>query len=344
MRVSLPLLGVILLSGIGSAQADPIRLRMAALAPEGTAWAREMHALARDIEAETHGQVELKWYLGGIAGDELTVIDRIRRGQLDGTAGALFCERLAPSFRVGRIVGLIKTRDESMAVVAHLRNQLDREFTRSGFVALGIATFGNMMLLTRHPVRSLADLKRQHLWVYDLDELLLKMMSAMGVATVALPVPDALKAYDEGRVDGFITSPTVALAFQWSSRVRYYTDLTVSILPGCMVVAQRAFDALPIEHQRAVRSASAKFVARFEAVGRMQEQQLLGGLFDRQGVRRVEVDPAARVDFFEAASIARAHIEPTLVDPSLLNRVLSFLADYRAMRDSERSSVKRPHL
>src|SRR3954451_3899123 len=102
MRLALALLLVSL-----TAHADPVRLRLAALAPEGTAWAREMKAFARDLEQATHGEVTAKWYFGGIAGDELTVLERIHKGQLDGTAGALFCEQLAPSFRVTRVVGLL---------------------------------------------------------------------------------------------------------------------------------------------------------------------------------------------------------------------------------------------
>src|SRR5437879_2846744 len=82
------------------ATAEPIVLRMAAVAPEGTAWAREGHALERDIAELTHGQVRIKWYLNGIAGDEMTMLDRIRREQLDGVASAgMMCQKLAPTMR-----------------------------------------------------------------------------------------------------------------------------------------------------------------------------------------------------------------------------------------------------
>jgi TRAP-type C4-dicarboxylate transport system substrate-binding protein len=316
-----------------TAHAEPVRLRMAALAPEGTAWAREMHTLAREIESETRGQVQLKWYLGGIAGDELTVLHRIRKEQLDGTAGALFCEKLAPTFKVNRVVGLFQSRAESNYVLSSLRNQLNQEFARSGFVLLATGNFGNMMLFTREPVRTLADLKRMRLWIYDLDETLIRTLRGMGANVVALPVGEALKAFDDGRVDGFLTPPTVALAFQWSSRVKYYTDLTMSMLPGCFVVAQRSFDALPIEHQRVIRAAAAKFGVRFDEVGQITEKQLLGGLFERQGVKRIPVDAAMRENFYQAARLARESVGD-LVDSHLIDRVLSLLADYRGLRQS----------
>ena len=68
-------------------------LRFASVAPEGTGWAREFKAFARDAEAFSNGQVRVKWYFGGIAGDESVVPERIKRGQLDGEAAARHLHR-----------------------------------------------------------------------------------------------------------------------------------------------------------------------------------------------------------------------------------------------------------
>ena len=59
----------------------------------------------------------MKWYLGGIAGDELAALERVKRGQLDGEAGAIFCQRLAPTLRVARVPGLFESREEFIYVV-----------------------------------------------------------------------------------------------------------------------------------------------------------------------------------------------------------------------------------
>src|SRR4051812_32295447 len=64
-----------------SSGAEPRTLRFATAAPDGTTWARELRAVSREVEQETEGAVRVKWYFSGIAGNELDVIDRIRRGQ-----------------------------------------------------------------------------------------------------------------------------------------------------------------------------------------------------------------------------------------------------------------------
>src|SRR5581483_6192506 len=114
-------------------------IHMAAIAPEGTGWAREVRAFSRELETETHGEVLVKWYMGGIAGNELQVLDRIRRGQLDGAASAgPLCQKWAPASRVFAVMGLFQSRAELDYVEQQLRSTLDDEFRKAGFVMLGM--------------------------------------------------------------------------------------------------------------------------------------------------------------------------------------------------------------
>jgi len=334
MKASLLL---VLALGVASpARAEPIVLRMAGVAPDGTMWAREVKQLARDVEADTRGAVNMKWYLGGIAGDELTIIDRIRRGQLDGEAGGGFCERLAPSLRVLRLVGLIDRRDELRYVINKLRPRLEAEMARSGFVSLGFASFGAPILMTRTPVASMADLQRTRLWVWSEDDVALRSLQRLGVPVVPADVADAASLYADGKVDGFVSIPLGGLGFQWSAQARYFTNLPIGILPGCLVVAQRSFDALPLEHQEAIRAAGAKMLVHFEETGRLQDSELLGSLFDKQGMKRVPVSPAFHDQFFEAARREREAVAAEVSSRQLLNEVLGWLADFRAEQASPR--------
>jgi TRAP-type C4-dicarboxylate transport system substrate-binding protein len=324
VRTLLATLG--LLVAASPATAEPIKLRMAAIAPEGTAWARELHALARDVEQQTGGKVLMKWYLGGIAGDELTAVDRVHRGQLDGAGGALFCTRLSPSLWVVRLVALMGLRPGTTEMVLNrLRPTVDRELDGNGFVELGLADFGAEILFTRHPVRTMADLRNGHYWVWDLDLALKKQLPAMGIQTVPLPLENASQAFEAGRIDGFIGLPTAALAFQWASLARYYTELPVAVMPGCLVVSRRTFDQLTVEQQQAVRAASAKFFLRFSDLGEHQDQALLHGLFEHQGLQHVPPSPALVAEFKEAARQAHAAIGD-LVPKALVEQVVAWLA------------------
>ncbi len=45
-----------------TAAAEPVTLRLASVAPEGTAFARELRAFGREVQAATHDTVTVKWY------------------------------------------------------------------------------------------------------------------------------------------------------------------------------------------------------------------------------------------------------------------------------------------
>jgi len=328
MRPAASLLLVLSLTTV--AHADPPTLRLATIAPQGSGWAREFGAWARDIEQGTHGAVRIKMYYSAIGGDDLAVLDRIKRDQLDGGIGSESCARLGPSLRVTRIFGLFQNRDESFYVLGRLAPILDAEFLKHGFINLGEATLGPEMLFTRNPVHDLAELRKTVLFVWDLDDALTMQAKALGLRTVALPLDGAARAYDEKSVDGFVSMPTAALAFQWSAQARYLENLDISYRNGCVFIASRAFDPLPIDVQRYMRSATAKLRQRLDDMNMRQDDALVGGLFARQGMKTVPVSEQFRLDFFREARDQRAQLGDKLVPSKLLEQVLAWLADYRA--------------
>jgi TRAP-type C4-dicarboxylate transport system substrate-binding protein len=195
---------------------------------------------------------------------------------------------------------------------------------------------GPEILFTRRPVRSLDELLHTRLWIWSSDDTLLPGMQALGVPVVGETPDRAARLYDEGRVDGFIAAPLAALAFQWSSQVRYLTPLRVATLNACVIVVQHAFDRLSSESQTALRREIAKALVRLEDSGRAQDEALLGGLFSKQGVTTVPISATFRAQFFRAALETRERIGARLVGKHTLEHVLALLADFRAEhRDSE---------
>src|SRR5690348_16262697 len=76
------------LAAVGSARGEPVVLRFGTVAPDGTAWARIAKQTGADLAAATHGTVVSKWYFGGIAGDELQMLERVHKEQLDAIVSA----------------------------------------------------------------------------------------------------------------------------------------------------------------------------------------------------------------------------------------------------------------
>ncbi len=322
----------LLLSLSTGAHAEPkYILRIGTVAPDGTSWAREARALSRDVEIATKGEVRLKWYFGGIAGDDVEMLGRIERGQLDGAgSGGPLCMKASPSMAMMRVPGLFANRDEAAHVLSRLKPTFDEEFRAAGFVHLSSTALGQEMVLSRAPIRTLDELRKTRMWRWDLDWPAKLTDPELGLKTVSLPLTEGAAAYDDHRVDGFLVIPTAALAFQWYTRAHYLLKLRLALVWGCLVVANRAWDRLPVEHQQSVRSAAVKFALRMGEAGRQIDDALLGGLFEKQGLKTTPVSEALRAEFLSAARTVRDRLGERLIRADLLQRVLVILADYRA--------------
>jgi TRAP-type C4-dicarboxylate transport system substrate-binding protein len=250
--------------------------------------------------------------------------------RIDGAAsGQFLCQSIAPSMRILRVPGVFQSRDEARDVVTRLSSTVAEEAAQRGFVVLGAAGLGPDVFLTREPVRSLADVRRLKMWRWTVDDVGIETARDMGIEVVPTPLYDARRAYDDKRIDGFIGAPSAALAFQWSAVASYVTDLHTGYLYGCLVFGERSFQRLPPELQAALRAGAARMLIGVEEMGRRQDDQLLGGMFQKQGLKIVPVSASFRAEYFEAAKAARDHIADKLVPRALLERVLRMLADYR---------------
>jgi TRAP-type C4-dicarboxylate transport system substrate-binding protein len=316
--------------------AEPVSLlRMATGAPDGTEWARELKSMGDAVGLATHGALRIKWYFGGVTGDELETAARMEKGQLDGMAsGGAVCNRIMPSMRVLGIPGLFQSRDEAAYVMHLLRPTLVDEAQRAGYALLVTSGLGSSIVFSRAPVRSMAELRATPLWAWDLIDFEVAAERAMGLKLTSTDVLQAGRLYEKNTVDGFIAAPAAALAFQWSTRVRYFTDLRVHYLTACVMIASRVFDRLSPEHREVVREAFARGDVRFEEFGRKMDDQLLGVLFKRQGLVPVPVSETFRSQFFDAARKVREQLGEKLVPEPLLSRVLRMLVDYRAEHEA----------
>jgi TRAP-type transport system periplasmic protein len=316
-----------------SLRADPsIHLRFATIAPDGTAWAREVKAFARNIEAGSGGRVAIHVYLGGIAGDDAEMGRRMRKDQLDGALSAgMLCQDVAPGFAIFRIPGLLQDRAEGAYVMTRVFPMLREQARVHGMRLLTSGSLGSDVVLSRVPIDSMETLRSLKLWLWDLDKTSVAFARAMGLQPVPLPVNDAGRAYEEGKTDGFIAIPSAIFGYQWFTRRLYLARFPFAPLYGCALMTASGYERLPPDVRDVVENESVKFGMRISETTRAQDEELLGGLFAKQGVRSMPVSAALRAQFLDAAHTARDKLGTQLVPNELLLQVQSFLADYRSM-------------
>jgi TRAP-type C4-dicarboxylate transport system substrate-binding protein len=306
-------------------------LRLASLAPEGSAWARAAHVFQREVEQHTAGRVRIKWYLNAVAGDEREMAERMKRGQLDGVgSGGMICERMMPSLRVVRLPGLTQTRDEASYVINALLPRLAAEAKQAGYTYVTGTALGPDMLFSRRPIRSFDELRKTRTWRWAADDVQLELARVMGLSVVSAEVDQATRLFDRGEVDAFWSIPTAALVFQWAQQAPYLLDLHSGYLFGCLLVTSATVDRLEPEDRQQLSAAGARLAEAFDEITAKTDDTLLHGAFQHQGVTIVPASERLRAEYFAAGLSARERLGAKLVPQELLDRVSGLLSDYRA--------------
>jgi TRAP-type C4-dicarboxylate transport system substrate-binding protein len=322
------LLGLLLaLTGVAAHAVD---IKIATVAPDGSHWMQQMRAGADEVSKRTDGRVAIKFYPGGVMGNDAQVLRKIRVGQLQG--GAFTAGGLGERYGALNLYGiplLFRSLDEIDAVRAVLDPELAAGLERAGFVTFGFIEGGFANLLANEPIRSVEDMRRKKVWVPEGDPISFMAMEAMGLSPAVLPVTDVLTGLQTGLIDIAFASPVAALVLQWHTKVKYITELPISYSMGIFAIEKRAFSELSAGDQEIVREVMSRYIGGLDRAAR-EDNRRAAEVLAQSGVETATVN---------AADVAgwRSTIEgiyPQLrqrpdIDAAMFDRLLALLAEYR---------------
>jgi TRAP-type C4-dicarboxylate transport system substrate-binding protein len=307
-----------------------IDLKIATVAPDGSHWMQQMRAGAEQIHMRTGGRVAIKFYPGGVMGNDAQVLRKIRVGQLQGgafTAGGLG-ERYGGLNLYG-IPLLFNSLDEVDAARERLDAKLMAGLEQAGFVSFGFVEGGFANVLGNEPIRTVDDMRRKKVWVPEGDQISFLAMQKMGLSPVVLPVTDVLTGLQTGLIEITFASPVAALVLQWHTKVKYFTNVPVSYSMGVFAVEKDAFGRLSAEDQRTVREVMGETMGGLDREAREDNRRAYETLL-RSGLQRVDVDASNLAGWRETIE----GLYPTLrmrpdIDAPLFDELLALLAEYR---------------
>ncbi|MDH3695400.1 MAG: TRAP transporter substrate-binding protein DctP [Gammaproteobacteria bacterium] len=305
-------------------------IKLATITPEGSQWMKNMRAGAKEIKERTDGRVTIKLYGGGVMGNDKKVLRKIRIGQLHG--GAFTASGLSSRYKNLNLYSLPLVF-ESLDQVDYVRERMDEKLRQgledAGFVSFGFAEGGFAMLMSNQPVRSLADLKNQKIWVPEGDEISYSAMEALGLSPVTLPITDVLTGLQTGLLSIVGTSPVGALVLQWHTKVKYITNLPLSYLIGFMAIDKRAFDKLQEEDQVVVREVMAGIYENFNINSRIDNEQAIEALL-ATGIELVEPNPEEVPTWRDVVTQAnKTKGDSGAFDTVLLDEMLGYLKEFK---------------
>ncbi len=311
--------------------ASAATLKIATAIPDGTNWMKELRAGAVEIKKLTKGRVKIRFYPGGVMGNDNSVLRKIKVGQLQGAA--LTGGSLNSIYPGAQILSLPFTF-RSYGEVDYVRSKMDAGIIKGlynkGYVSFGISEGGFAYLFSKQPVASTADLKGKKIWIPEGDRVNQLAFKEFGISTTQLSMTDVLTALQTGLIDTVASTTVGAIALQWHTRVKYLTDTPLLYVTGTIVVKRRAFEKLKPADQTIVREIMGNVFKRLNHINREDNRKAYAAL-KKQGIIFVEPTPSEIAEWRGGAQRAIAKlVKSGYISQSSLDTFDKYLAEYRA--------------
>ena len=257
------------------AEAKPQYLiKFATVAPEGSTWIKGMREVDKELREKSGGRLGLRIYPGGIAGDEIDVLKKIRIGQIQCAAfSGVGFGQILPMVRVLDLPFLFRNDEEADKVHKELTPFFASEFEKKGFELLAWGEVGNVHIFSKAPIRKVEDFAGLKVWAWSGDPIAKETFAAMGVNPIPLAITDVTTGLNTGMIDTVYAPPIGALALQWQANLQYMTALPFVHSTGAILISLKYYQKLPKDLAELLKTTLVKAMAEMTTELRKQSTE-----------------------------------------------------------------------
>jgi len=310
--------------------AEPLTIKFATVAPEGSSWMNTMKELDKTIREKTQGQIAFRIYAGGVAGDELDALRKIRIGQLHSAAfSGVGFGQILPAVRVLDLPFLFRNYKEIDGVHKEMEGFFAEQFRQKDFELLSWAEVGNVHLFSQEPIRKVSDLAKLKVWTWSGDPIAKETFSAMGTNPVPLAITDVTTALNTGMIDTVYAPPLGAIALQWNLSVKTMTSLPLAHSTGAILVSKNFAQKIPAEHFKIMKEEFHLSMERLTLELRKQTEESVAVL-EKGGIKILPAPEEADLkEFYKVHDRVAQALSGKVYPKEVLDRVYDILKKNR---------------
>jgi TRAP-type C4-dicarboxylate transport system substrate-binding protein len=319
---------LLVVPSMGSA-AESTVIKIATLAPDGSSWMKTLDAINAEVKQKTNGAVMFRIYSGGVLGDEKDMMRKMQIGQIQGAG-----------LSSGGLASICKEIDvihipfffQNYGEVDYLLKKMGPYFTKgledNGYILLGWSEAGFTYLMSTVYIGSVNDLKKAKVWIWQESPMAKAIFREADVAAIPLSLPDVLVGLQTGMVDVVYSPPTVAIALQWFTKVKYLVDVPLSYIGGGIVVRKDTFKKLPLSFQNIILESFRRNLDQLKIINRRENQEAIK-VMQKNGVKIVTPPKDQIAEFKRLSEKALSHFTNQTFSPKVLDEATAILEAYR---------------
>ncbi len=310
--------------------AKPTVIKIATVTPEGSTWTKILYQFAKEVKKQTGGDIDIKIYAGGVSGDEMDVLRKMRVNRIHAAGfSGVGLGVLLPEIRILEAPLLFKDYGEIDHVKTALFNEFSAGFDKKGYVLLGFVEAGFVYFYARDNLSGTKALAAVKMWAWKGDPVAQTFLETFGIRTYPLHLTDVNTGLETGMIDAFYSPPLAAVAFQWYSRIRYMLDFPMVNSTGALLMSKKMFLKLSEKNQTIVRDLARKYSQELVERTRKDNDEALT-ILKASGIEFVSPTADQVSAFKKNAKKTYEKSIPGLYSEKLFNRVSDILSKYRA--------------
>jgi len=255
---ALPALALTAAALAATAAVEAKELRAWNIHPEGYPNTDALEQFAAEVDEKSGGELTVKLYNGGVLGSQPDAIEQIRLGALD--VGQFNLGPMGQSVPETNVVSLPFIFKSIPAMYELMDGEvgaaLDEGMQEKGIVALawygsGARSFYN----SQRPINTPADVEGLKIRVMN-NDLFVGMIESMGGNATPMAFAEVQQSLKSGVVDGAENNPPSYESTSHYEVAKYYSLSEHLIIPECVCMSKKSWDALSDEQKEIVKGAA----------------------------------------------------------------------------------------
>jgi TRAP-type C4-dicarboxylate transport system substrate-binding protein len=310
---------------------NPMRIKLATLAPKGSAYHRVLQQIGEAFRAAEGAGSIFTIYTDGTQGGEADVVRRMRIGQLNAAMmTAVGLSEIDPGISALQKTPLLfHTSDELEYVGRALRPELERTFRDKGFVIVLWAEAGWVRFFSKTPAKLPSDFKERRLFAWAGDAEQVELMKRIGYRPVVLETADIIPGLQTGLIDTVALTPMWALATQVDHLAPYMIDIKWAPIAGALVISRDTWDKMTPAARTAIEQAAARGAEELRSYQQRADTDAIAAM-QKRGLHVQRLTPDEELVWQNFAQQVYPSIRGHMVPAETFDKSQRLVAEYRA--------------
>ncbi len=308
----------------------PTIIKFATVVPEGSTWTNTLREIDKELRSKSNGNLRLKIYAGGVQGDEVDIIRKMRIGQIHsaGFTGVGLGD-IVPEVRIFDLPFFLRNYEEVDFIRNKFHERFVNKFDDKGYVMLGWTEVGFIYFYSNIELRNINALRSTKMWMWEGDPLVKALFDNINLTPIPLTITDVISSLQTGLIDSVYVSPLGMIALQWFQKVKYAMNVPMADATGAILISKKEFNKLSPKFQKLLKSTFATYCNRLMDIIRNDNEVSINVLED-SGISFVQMDKVGIRELEIAGEKARKALSGKLYTVHLLNDVTKALDEFRS--------------